>query len=363
VGAAELLASFRNPPNRSAVLKIKNHIADNDGSFICLATIENFAAFLRDRDGNISQYMLEPNVRDHQGDVNVNKDIRLTLQSEEPIDFWWLNNGITILADKADLGAGMLSIQGPEIVNGLQTSHEIFYHHSSNELNKTRSILVRVILPPDEKARRRIIKATNFQTPVSPLTLHATEDIHFAIEELLILYGVYYDRRKGKNRLAGRPISKIISMREMAQAVMSIALWRPDDARARPETVLKRDPVYLDTFDVSAPRELFVSCILIDKQVTGYLAKKDGVSSDLRVDIRYYMDAWVGAVLCSSAQPTKAAIAGLTKGLTSPIEAQILDEAFEEVIGVYNGAGGNDRAAKGPQMKDSLLSELKKKYG
>ena len=200
----------------------------------------------------------------------------------------------------------MISIQGPEIVNGLQTSYQIFNYQASNQSNKKRSVLVRVILPPDEKSRRRIIKATNFQTPVSPLSLHATEDIHFDIEELLTLYGVYYDRKKGKNRRLGRPISKIVSIRELSQAVMSIALWRPDDARGRPETVLKRESVYNDVFDVAAPRELFAVCILLDKQISAFLSKEETIVPDMRIDLHYYTNAWVGCSLCGSPKPSKA---------------------------------------------------------
>ena len=68
---------------------------DSDGAFICLVTIDDFAAFLRDKDGKLNQYMLEPNVRDYQGDVAVNNDIRDTLQSNDSNEFWWLN--ITVL--------------------------------------------------------------------------------------------------------------------------------------------------------------------------------------------------------------------------------------------------------------------------
>ena len=304
-GASELLEAYRNPPSRLAVLKVKNQISDTDGSFICLVPLAHFAEFMRDKQGNISQYMLEPNVRDYQGNVDVNRDIRVTLQSSDMREFWWLNNGITILADTADLGAQKLSIQGPQIVNGLQTSHEIFYNYASNTINENRTVLVRVILPPDETTRRRIIKATNFQNPVSELSLHSTEDIHFDIEELLALYGFYYDRRKGRSRQQKRPIAKIVSMKELAQAVMSIALWRPDDARVRPGTVLKRDEVYKETFDTSAPRDLFVSCISIDRQVNAYLSQKDEVTTDVRVDLRYYIGAVIGSYLTKKVRPTK----------------------------------------------------------
>jgi hypothetical protein len=65
-------------------------------------------------------------VRDYQGDVEVNREIRDALENPGNEEFWWLNNGITILASKANYAQGDLVLDDPQIVNGLQTSIEIF---------------------------------------------------------------------------------------------------------------------------------------------------------------------------------------------------------------------------------------------
>jgi hypothetical protein len=92
-----------------------------------------------------------------------------TLGTFSPVkEFWWLNNGITVLADSCSVQGDRLTVTNPEIVNGLQTSHEIFsfYSEHSQAIKETRSILLRVIVPPDEKSGSLITKATNFQTEV-----------------------------------------------------------------------------------------------------------------------------------------------------------------------------------------------------
>ena len=60
-----------------------------------------------------------------------------------------------------------------------------------------RNVLVRVIVPPDEKVRSKIIRATNLQTPIPDISPRATDQIHFDIEEKFRLYQLFDERRKG----------------------------------------------------------------------------------------------------------------------------------------------------------------------
>jgi hypothetical protein len=218
LGARSLTDAFRSPPSKTAVLNITQHMMCADGSVVCLARLSDFAAFLTDDDGSLREYILEPNVRDYAGKYNsVNRDIREAIDTAEVPEFWWLNNGITILADKCGVAAGKVEIDSPELVNDLQTSHELFNYFSIHKKADARTVLIRIILPPNDQTRRRITKATNNQTPVNPLSLRATEDIHFDIEELLRLYGIFYDRRKGEYRRLRKPISQIVGIKELAQ--------------------------------------------------------------------------------------------------------------------------------------------------
>ena len=124
---------------------------------------------LTNADGGLQTRFLEPNVRDYNGKSNpVNKQIRATLEemsSASQEDFWWLNNGITILADECPVNGHKIKIKNPEVVNGLQTSHEIFeWHNAHKNDTDARNVLLRVVVPADEKSRSKIIKAPNSQT-------------------------------------------------------------------------------------------------------------------------------------------------------------------------------------------------------
>lgn len=46
------------------------------------------------------KYLFDSNVRDYQNKTVVNKEIEDTIKTSTNIDFWWLNNGITIIAGK-----------------------------------------------------------------------------------------------------------------------------------------------------------------------------------------------------------------------------------------------------------------------
>ena len=156
--------------------------------------------------------IFEANVRDYQGSNEVNEGIQAGLRDTGPEEFWWLNNGVTVLASKANLSGKSLTIEDPQIVNGLQTSTEIFkYFQASNTQADERSLLIRVIVPPVPESRDRIIKATNSQTPMPVASLRATEKIHRDIEEYLRTFGLFYDRRKNYYKNDGKPIEKIIS--------------------------------------------------------------------------------------------------------------------------------------------------------
>lgn len=92
-----------------------------------------------------------------------------------------------------------LQIVNPEIVNGLQTSMEIYNYFSENREaleSEKRSILLRIIVPDNEESRDQIIFATKNQTNIPKATLRVTDPIHLQIEMYFKSRGLFYDRRK-----------------------------------------------------------------------------------------------------------------------------------------------------------------------
>lgn len=362
-GCKELLSNARSAPRKKFVLDVFKHFSAPDKSVVCLVKLSDYAKFLTDENNEIRKTLLEPNVRDYQGKRNpVNADIRESLSTIGKNEFWWLNNGVTILADDCSIAGDKLTMDSPEVVNGLQTSQEIFSHFKGSDATDTRHLLVKILVLADEQTKNRVIKATNFQTPVEPLSLRATEQVHFDIEERLKLYDLYYDRKKGKYRNLLKPISKIISIRALAQTLIAIVLQRPNDARGRPQKLLSEDAEYKSIFSESVDRDLYVVCALLDRQVEQSFLQRNDLTREQRRDLRYYVDMLTCSNALNTARPTIKEIVGLLKRCTDGSLAKDIEESTKYIADIYTQLGGNDKVAKGPEMTKMLLEELTTKF-
>ncbi|MBI5844895.1 MAG: AIPR family protein [Deltaproteobacteria bacterium] len=283
LNASELLQSAWRTPTTSYELNLSENPISSTGAvaFVCLVSLKDFFKFITDAQGHLIRYIFEANVRDYQGKTEVNEQIQASLNSVPCEDFWWLNNGITILSSKATQSGKALTIENPEIVNGLQTSTEIAnYFKICNTEKENRNLLVRVIVPNQSESRDRIIKATNSQTTIPPASLRATDKIHRNIEEYLKPLGLYYDRRKNFYKNEGKPINRIISIPQIAQAVMAVLLKQPDMARARPSSLIKRDEEYFKLFNPTYPIEIYRTCTELMKKTDLFLNTHSLSSTD-----------------------------------------------------------------------------------
>ena len=360
-----LLAAVRRTPTETFRVPAVKMFTTNDGAaVVCLVRVVEMAAFLGDGTGGQRKNLLQSNVRAHQGNVRVNKDIRDTLErGDEGRDFWWFNNGVTILADDCHYAGDYVVMTRPQIVNGLQTCHELFdYVSQKRPSDDDRSVLLRVIIPPDSETRNSIIKATNFQTAISSISLRAMDRLHFNVEDRLKLYGLYYERRKGEYRTQRKPRAKIVSMLELSKAVIAIVLRRPDTARARPGTMLNRDERYEEVFPDYADTEVYATCIRIDRRVEKHLAAQPDVERTVRADLRYYVDLLVACMLAQKTQPSREDIATMTDRIATHVTDAMIDEAFEEVRIMYDDLGGTDKVSKGPDLAKKLKEHIGKRW-
>jgi len=102
VGASELLELARRKQTYSLSLRfIESTISRERTNYVLLSRLVDYYDFITDEKEGLRRYLFESNVRDYLGQVPVNKDISQTLSSPKAghsEDFWWLNNGITLLA-------------------------------------------------------------------------------------------------------------------------------------------------------------------------------------------------------------------------------------------------------------------------
>ncbi len=329
-----------------------------DDSYVCLVHLKDFAEFLQDEPGVLAERIFESNVRGYQSDYPVNKQIKDSLgNANVNANFWLLNNGITILGSRVTpAGSRGLSIEDPQIVNGLQTSREIFAYFAANlrKEKDTRSVLVRVIQIADSAVQDLIIKSTNSQTKMSGASLRMTDQIHRNMEELFKKVDFYYDRRKGFWRDQGKAAAKIVSVNTVAQAVVSIVLQRPDDARARPGNYFKDDNKYELVFGESAlDLPAYLTCVQLLRRVEDFLANKEIDRADQK-NLKFYVLALLARALTSCRQPRSQLLLDID---IAKIDDKQINLCFQQASRVYRSlakTSDKDTVARGGEMLKRL---------
>lgn len=280
----------RSPDEIVTLTGAKEPLCPDDSSAIIMVKLRDFNSFTTDDDGNLKKVLFEANIRDYQGNVDVNKAIRKTLQDEGAIDFWWLNNGVTIVADAVTRDMGnAITLLNPRIVNGLQTSNEIWQYCKTAESEMDeRKVLVKCIAAGDPEARAQIIQATNNQSSIPPAYLRSLETIHFQIEQYFKRHGLHYDRRKSSCKNEGIPAKDIISVPFLGQCLIATLLQQPDYARARPARIFGDESRYKKIFNKDIPLETFFRLGKISLHVRQYL-KTSGMNSGAQNDLIFYV--------------------------------------------------------------------------
>jgi AIPR protein len=277
--------------------------------------------------------------------------------------FWWLNNGITIVTTKIGGHEHELVIDDPQIVNGLQTSQKIFDHFTSRpELAKTdkRELLIRVIQVNDSKTQDDIIEATNSQTKVAPSSFWATKTIHRDIETIFQNENLFYDRRKNSYRRKGIPLNRVVGIAELAQAVASILLQEPEHARARPARYFserkQHDKIFADKYDIG----IYAVCARFGKTVASFLHEEEP-NKGTRRNILFYVMMVAACLSMKSIKPRPQRLAQLD--IQSRVTNDLLKEAARLVINTYKKYGADDKAAKGADMVVDLKKKMRERFG
>ena len=355
IAAPKLVEMARRKPRTTFNLQA-NKIVGSGRGYVSLVTLSAYNDFLRDEHGKLNRELFDSNVRDFQGSTEVNDDIMATLKGTSQVDFWEMNNGVTILSSKAILNGDTVVIENPQIVNGLQTSSQITSYFDGGAAFDKRQVMIKVVAFYDEETRDKVIKATNFQNRVEPASLRATDKVQRDIEEALLAAGLFYDRRKNYYKNLGKPAARIISISLLAQATMSLILARPDNARARPSSLLKDDDTYESVFSDKIPVQAYVNATNLLQLVDASLRTYPNLARRERTNIRFFVLYWLGAEQARRPNPSASHLAKLdVQKVTS---AEVVT-AIAAVSALYHKAGASDQAAKGVQLRDLVLEAMK----
>jgi hypothetical protein len=371
VNASGLWAQVQaRPPKKKLLTWAAQPMSTQEGE-IGLVKLTDYYAFIRDEDDKIAERFFDSNVRGYWPTSEINKQIGETLRATNGPEFWLLNNGVTILTEKTSTAPGFLEVEihDPQIVNGLQTSRQIYSHFSSGgSAGDNRRVLVRVIKSGDKTIRDEVIRCTNSQNKMPEEALRATDPIHRELEQAFHTKGLYYDRRKGHYRDQGKPVDQIVSIIEVLQSMLSIVLQRPDEARARPRDYVKYDDPYKSVFASKSSLTLYMKTTEICRRVKEFLADKQ-LESIHRRNIYFYLCMYVCCEVTASAYVNPSAIEKLdvSKLSNDVLEAGYLrvSKKYESLAEKSKDSGGEkdyDSVAKGPSLLKALQVELKRRF-
>lgn len=210
----------------------------------------------------INEHVFNDNVRVDLGLRNaINRGILESALADENFEFWYLNNGITMVCDQCSYVPGMVSPQATlinvQIVNGGQTIRTLFHAHSQNSTKLgTVDLLVRIIETQERSISDKISEAANRQTPVRTRDLRANDWIQKKLEEEFLMRGYYYERKK--NQFLNQQATQRLDSEEVGQVALAYYLDMPSEAKNNKSMVF--DEKYGEIFDedsVTASKLLF----------------------------------------------------------------------------------------------------------
>lgn len=368
VNASALWTQVQMRPPTSKPLAWQDTPLQVQEGWIGLVALGDYYNFLQDENGDLNERIFESNVRGFQQSTSVNIGIAATLKTPGEADFWLLNNGITILAARAgQAGYKRLDIEDPQIVNGLQTSRQIFdYFHAAPALPNpdSRRILVRVIQTSDESVRDDVIRATNSQNKMPAEALRITDRIHAQIDALFRQYGFFYDRRKGHYRDEGKPITQIVSVTELLQAMLAVVLKRPDDARARPRDYIQDDGKYAavfgeDRYDLT----VYLKVVLLLRRVSAYLSTQI-IDLVHKRNLKFYLAMYIASAATKHPYAPPDELLRLDP---TALSDELVKDCYDRLWKQYDYLGqiqGEDwdAVAKGATLLKRIQTELKRRF-
>lgn len=351
VTATRLYELIDQSPDSVAHLRgTKEPLCPDDSSAIIAVKLNDFNDFATDADGNLNKSLFEANIRDYQGNVEVNKAIKRTLENKGSVDFWWLNNGITIVADSVarDMGDG-ISLTNPRIVNGLQTSNEIWrYCKTALSTDDERRVLVKCIAVADPEARAQIIQATNNQSSIPPAYLRSLDRVHLQIERYFKSHGLHYDRRKSSCKNEGIPAKDIIAVPFLGQCLIATLLQQPNYARARPAQIFRDETKYKRIFGGDISLKAYCALGKVSVFVRQSL-KKSGFGLGVQNDLIFY----VLLVLCAQQAGKYDLSPEDLEGLALPTSDDV-QSVFCVINDEYQRLGGYASIVKNSSFVDTV---------
>ena len=260
LGREYIIDAYNERKNNIAVqISLKNCITleQIDGikeAYIGYLTGDDYLRIICDKNGDLRRRIFYENVRDYQGVGNsVNKEIRNTITSPNTRgQFVLLNNGVTIITRSVtSLGANVYELSDFQVVNGCQTSNEIF---NCKEYASKIFVPIKIIYTTNADIINHIVKATNRQSPVPEEAFVALDKYHKELQLLFNEYSkempleMFYERRSGEDDDIKEKIGsyQVVTLHGMIRAFESVYRQKPNIVQGtNPANILRSQNEHL----------------------------------------------------------------------------------------------------------------------
>ena len=232
----------KKQPKIGAQLRVvdKNYFERTDGNIRGLIVTLEATEIIKlitnpDDTSQVRLDVFNDNVRIYLTKKNrINRKIHATALSDKNVEFWYLNNGITLTCDSFSYQPGVrapvVTLENVQIVNGGQTSNALFEaHHEDPERVQNVLVLARIYETRTRDITIEIAEATNSQTPINTRDLRSNDEVQKKLEESFLDQGLYYERKYRQHHEQKR--RKRIDALSAGQAFLAYSLGYPEVAK------------------------------------------------------------------------------------------------------------------------------------
>ncbi len=260
---------IRYDVNKGSVI---NYRADELRGLVCTVSAQEIARLVNnDPSGSV----FDLNLRKFLGGRGaVNKDIMETCTSlESAHEFWFLNNGITIVCDGFDPNLDpddpRVKLKNLQIVNGCQTATTLARAQKDGTLRPEVRVMARIYETPKNVLVDKIVLTTNNQNRISSRDLRANDVVQVDMERGFAIYDLLYERKQRQHDAAGKDPKKIIPNEAVGQWYLAVVLKNPSDGRGRKYKVWGE--LYDRIFAGKQPIEPYVVAVLLGRRVAEWI--------------------------------------------------------------------------------------------
>jgi hypothetical protein len=198
----------------------------------------------------------------------INKQILETARSQSRgQEFWYFNNGITIVCKKINETAGgkVINLKNAQVINGAQTTYALYEAYQDGTLRDDVEVIIKAIESNERQFIENVTLYTNSQNAIRLRDLCSNDEIQITVQKVLLdTYRYFYERKRGeidslhpmpeeKKKLLGSDYkNRIISNENAAQAFLAIYLNKPAEAKSEKGRIFIKDQggFYEDVFNL-----------------------------------------------------------------------------------------------------------------